>query len=379
MTVALNSTFLTLLSLLVGGSLLSLSDNPHWFIRVWDFPRVQIIVLAWVLTFATFLTGWMSDSISHSPLWAAITMAISLTCWHGFRIFPYTPIAKKQAKSTATHQKSHHRKDPSTLRVVISNVKMENDQHDLWMKTIRDADPDLLIVLEADKKWVEAVASLSAEFSEQVIIPQENWYGMMMLSKLPMVDPQVRYLVQDDVPSIDAHVRMQDGHRMRVIAVHPRPPEPIRGTNATARDAELTLWGLKLADEPGPTIIGGDLNDVAWSATTRLFLRISEMLDPRRGRGMFNTFHAKRFWMRYPLDHVFVSPHFTISALHLLPFVGSDHFPIQIDLCHAPERKVEHEVMTKEDGDEEEAKEKVERAIGDPNMDGETVSDGSAL
>ncbi len=252
MTSVLNSTFLILLGVLVGGSLLSLSTNPHWFIRAWDFPRLQIIVVAWMSTFAIALTLWLGPSGGRGAFWTAFAITISLSCWHGFQIFPYTPLASKQARSTATHQKMHHRKDTSTLRVVISNVEMENDQYDLWMKTIRDADPDVLIVLEVDKKWVAAVSSLSAEFPEQVIVPQDNWYGMMMLSKLLMVDQKVRYLVQDDIPSIDAHVRMQDGHLMRVVAVHPRPPEPLRGNDATARDAELTLWGLELAAEPAP-------------------------------------------------------------------------------------------------------------------------------
>ena len=44
-------------------------------------------------------------------------------------------------------------------------------------------------------------------------------------------------------------------------------------------DAELTLGGTELEDEKGPVMIGGDLNDVAWSKTTRLFLRASGLLD----------------------------------------------------------------------------------------------------
>ncbi len=373
MTTTFNAVFLFLLSLLVVGSLLALSNSAHWFVRAWDFPRVQIIVVAWLLTFGVFATLGLGEATNRAPLWTALGIAIFLTCWHGFRIFPHTSIAPTQAASTPSDQRSDYRRDASTIRIVISNIEMENDQHELWMDTMAEADPDVLVVLEPDQRWVEAMQSLTSKYVERVIVPQDNWYGMMLLSKLPIIRHKVRYLIQDDVPSIDAELQLDGNRTIRVIAVHPRPPEPIRGNDATARDAELTLWGIELADESRPTIIGGDLNDVAWSPTTRLFLRTSGMLDPRRGRGMFNSFHADHFWMRFPLDHIFVSPHFTISDVQRLPFVGSDHFPIQIDLRHAPEQQHEHDVMEQEPGDKEESAEKIERAVEDPKMDGEAV------
>ena len=373
MVTIVNSIFLLLLGLLVAGSLLPLSDSAHWLIRAWDFPRVQIVAVAWLLMFGTVLTLWFGRSDNRFPLWTSLAIVITLTFWHGFQIFPYTRIASNQAASTAINQECHRRDDASTVRIVISNVEMENEQYDLWMQTMREADPDVMIILEPDQKWIDSVRSLIETFPEQIIVPQDNWYGMVMLSKFRIVAHSVRYLIQDDIPSIDAEVILGDDQVMRIIAVHPRPPEPVRGNDATARDAELTLWGKELAKETRPTIIGGDLNDVAWSSTTRLFLRISKMLDPRRGRGMFNTFHAKCFWMRYPLDHIFVSPHFTINNVRRLPFVGSDHFPIQIELHHAPEKKNEHEVMSEKPSDKEEAEEKIKRAVEDPGMDGEAV------
>jgi Endonuclease/Exonuclease/phosphatase family len=88
-----------------------------------------------------------------------------------------------------------------------------------------------------------------------------------------------------------------------------------------------------------PTIVFGDMNDVAWSHTSGLFRRVSGLLDPRVGRGLMPTFHADYLLLRWPLDHVFVSPHFQVVDMRRLPHVGSDHFPIFVRLSFEPRHK----------------------------------------
>ena len=75
-----------------------------------------------------------------------------------------------------------------------------------------------------------------------------------------------------------------------------------------------------------PCIVFGDLNDVAWSHTTELFRKTSELLDPRRGRGFYSTFSAHHWFIRYPLDYIFCSKHFSLINMHRMPKNGSDHF-----------------------------------------------------
>ncbi|WP_153556380.1 endonuclease/exonuclease/phosphatase family protein [Roseimaritima sediminicola] len=366
---------LLLLAALVGGSLLNLSSSPHWFVRGWDFPRVQILALAWMLTGIYWLL-WVLGPTDLPPAWISLAIAVGLTLWHGFRILPYTPLLPKQSVVTPAHLCRSPKRDERTLRTVMTNVEMENDQFDVWMDVMRQADPDILLVVEVDQRWIDAVQPLIESYPHQVIEPRDNWYGMMLLSRLPIVTYEVLHLVQKDIPSIDAKIRLDDGTLMRFVGVHPRPPEPVRDNDAKPRDAELTLWGEELAEDDGPVIIGGDLNDVAWSATTRLFLRVSGLLDPRRGRGFYNTFHADHWYMRFPLDHIFHSAHFTISKLQRLPFVGSDHFPMLIDLRYTPSQSDEQDVLETKQADDEEAEVRIERAIEDEDLDGEAVDEG---
>jgi endonuclease/exonuclease/phosphatase (EEP) superfamily protein YafD len=147
----------------------------------------------------------------------------------------------------------------------------------------------------------------------------------------------VEFLVQDDIPSIHASFALPSGDRVWLHGLHPRPPEPIRDQDSTPRDAELVLVGRAIREAGSrPTVVAGDLNDVAWSPTTELFLRLSGLLDPRVGRGFYNSYHADHWLVRYPLDHVFHSHDFRLFELRTMPHIGSDHFPVLIGLCYEP-------------------------------------------
>ena len=61
-------------------------------------------------------------------------------------------------------------------------------------------------------------------------------------------------------------------------------------------------------------------------------MQISGFLDPRKGRGFFNTFHANYFFMRWPLDHLFHSKGFSVKRIKRLAKYGSDHFALLTEL-----------------------------------------------
>jgi endonuclease/exonuclease/phosphatase (EEP) superfamily protein YafD len=134
-------------------------------------------------------------------------------------------------------------------------------------------------------------------------------------------------LVDDDVPSVEGKVVLRSGVEVALFGLHPRPPRPQEGSS-TQRDAELILVARRVPELRQPVVVMGDLNDVAWSHTSRLFRRLSRLLDPRAGRGFFSTFPVELPFLRFPLDHIFHSESLRLVSLERLPDIGSDHFPL---------------------------------------------------
>ncbi len=151
---------------------------------------------------------------------------------------------------------------------------------------------------------------------------------MHLYSKFKLSDTRVEYMIEDDVPSIFTKVHYRDGVPLHLICVHPAPPSPTENETSKERDAELLLAGKKVRELNAPIIVCGDLNDVVWSRISRLFRKMTGLIDPRIGRGLYSTFHAEYWYLRFPIDHMFHSEDICIDSMRRLDYYGSDHFPM---------------------------------------------------
>ena len=326
---------------IIGGSavvatLVPLLRHTAWWIRVCDFPRLQI-VLALVLMLAAGLgLGHASGGLAQQLFLGALAGA---AIYQVKRIVPYTPLARKAVADST--------RAPGTgaeLSLAVMNVLQYNREGPLALATVRAADPDVIMAVETDAWWHEQLRPLEETHPYTCHEPLDNTYGLLFFSRLPLKGPRIEYLLDDDIPSLHTHVLLPDGRTwVRLYGLHPKPPTPQEAKTSTKRDAELLLVGKEVDRRDEPTIVFGDMNDVAWSHTSELFRRVSGLLDPRVGRGLMPTFHADYSLLRWPLDHVFVSPHFQVVDMRRLPHMGSDHFPIFVRLSYEPQHKAAQE------------------------------------
>lgn len=344
-----------LAAFVVASTVLPLIREPHWWIRVFDFPRLQLALLG-SLVLGAYL--WHVRSKHGAPprpydvvLMVLLVVALGCQAW---QIWPYTRFHPVQAVDAEAQEVGH------SFRIVISNVLMDSRDAERWLGEMRAARPDVVLMLEPDAWWVEQVQPLRRELPFAIEHPLDNTFGIALYSRFPLRDVTVRNVVEDDIPSIWGTFELPAGDRVRFAFLHPRPPQVAQGTDE--RDAELVLVAREVEGHEGPLIVAGDFNDVAWSYTTKLFQKLSGLLDPRIGRGFYATFHARYPPLRWPLDHAFHSQHLALVELRRLGAGESDHFPILLELAVVPSASSEQETPDAEAEDHEQAEEIIDEA-----------------
>ena len=332
-------------------TMLSLVRSARWWIRLWDYPRLQIAFALGIVAVLQIL--WLPRGVAAAGLHAT---TLGCLAWQLSQIWRYTVLAPVQVRSAS-------KPDPaSTIAVMVANVLQQNRRADAFLARVAEADPDLLLVVETDDWWDARIMTLRERYPHVVRHPLPNTYGMHLFSRLPLLDARLQDRVSPGIPSVFTRVRLRSGQEVDVHCVHPEPPQI--GNDVHERDAELLLVAREVARDARPTIVCGDLNDVAWSFTTRLFQRISGLLDPRVGRGLYPTFHAEHWFARWPLDHVFHDASFRVVRLRRLAYFGSDHFPVLVCLAHEPTAVLEQAAPAADGDDREEAAEKIADVCG---------------
>ena len=283
--------------------------GDYWWARMWDFPRVQITVVVLVGIAAAVLIG------ARIPV---VLMAVAATV-QIVQIIPLTPLVPIQTPLVEAG-------DAETVHALALNVLMENDDYQRTTDLITSEDPDIILLMETDKTWADAMADTLSRYPVVVSYPEDDHYGLIFATRLTTEKAEVVFLTNGDTPAVVARLRTAQGRLFNYVGLHPRPPVP--GTSAEERDEQIRQAATLADSAAAPTVVMGDFNDVAWSHTARRYKEIGGFSDPRVGRGLLASFDANRWWMRFPIDHLYITDNIDLISFKRGPHVGSDHFPM---------------------------------------------------
>jgi|GEM_PF-2766488 len=168
----------------------SLIPRDEWWIRGADFPRLQILVLGFI-AFILFLL------VDHPWNWLNQLLFIGLMAALAYQlkmVLPYTFIWKKQVKQVKQDQLDPQRQ----ISLVVSNVLTTNTKYHLLIEQIQIHQPDLVLTLETDQNWQNALSVIEADYPYRVPVPLDNLYGMHLYSKLELSETEVKFILSDE-------------------------------------------------------------------------------------------------------------------------------------------------------------------------------------
>lgn len=319
----MNNILLFLSLCIVTSFLIPMSKKSHWFVRGFDYIKIHLIILGLIIIFLWSIIGFTSFVSVLS-----FTLLTLIVCVQLYQLKNYFKLEANTAKVD-----NFENIKQEALNILSFNVRQKNTNYHATENFILKTDPDIILLIEVDKKWCENINNLKKRYKYKVEAPNYNTYGMSFYSKFEIIDSNVKFLVENNVTSIFATVRLKNNKKIKLICIHPRPPR-VKVGSSKLRNAEFVSVTKLIEKNRLPLIVLGDFNDVPWSSSFKSFLKVNKLNDPRQGRGILASFPAIFPPLGYPIDHILHCNQFLTTSFKVLENVGSDHRPISATLSY---------------------------------------------
>ena len=216
--------------------------------------------------------------------------------------------------------------DGVAFRVLLLNVHTESTAFDQVRALIDDVRPDLIGLMEVDRRWLDELAPAVASYPGRLEQPRADNFGVALYARKPLAGAIEQ---GGRLPRVVAQVGL-DGAELAVLLVHPLPP--VSGPSLAAQRATLEAVADRARAISTPLLIMGDFNATPWSSPFRRLVDRTGLCDSRAGFGIGASFPATSTVLRIPIDHVLVSCSIGVRERRIERDVGSDHLPVVLDL-----------------------------------------------
>jgi endonuclease/exonuclease/phosphatase (EEP) superfamily protein YafD len=309
-------TILFLAFIIAGLALLTLAGfwgRRAWFLDITSHFRVQYFALLLLASIGMLVLG---------QVWAAAA-GLGLALLNAAVILPRF-ISQAHAASNG----------PS-YRLLLSNILRSNRSYHLLLELVVREQPDLLVLIEPDQAWIDALAELRQDYPYWQVAGREDAYGIALLSRRPFESAGVIHLGPAGVPTLMVRLRLanHDERLLTVIASHPPPPKG--AVHSANRNDQLQALAHLVRQQSEAVMLCGDLNLSPWSPYFFDLLHNSGLADSGRGFGIQPTWPADNYLLRTPIDHCLVSSQISVRRRSLGPPIGSDHLPVILDFSMA--------------------------------------------
>lgn len=232
--------------------------------------------------------------------------------------------------------------NPTKLRVLSSNVNVENQKYPQVLSLVRREKPDIAVFMEIHQDWVKQLDTLKDILPYSIVKANPYNLGIALYSKRPLEKASFAFLGTTQNPSIVGKLNI-NGQILSLVAAH--PPPPIKSALFKGRNQQLEAIGKYIKSLSTPVLVMGDLNITMWSPYYKRLMSQTGLKNARQGFGIVPTWPVKTNYPPYskmpvlftrlfsiPIDHCLISPDIKVAKIRAGSSVGSDHRPLITDL-----------------------------------------------
>lgn len=219
--------------------------------------------------------------------------------------------------------------DGPALRVLSFNVLADNEQYDEVVDYIRSVEADVVVLHEVSRPWEEQILESGLPYIVNPVRTGDLIFGTLVLTP-PGAEVSGYGFTVGEPRAVEIRMKL-DGRDIAILASHPLSPST--ETRSLLRDAQIRFAAEWAADQEVPALVVGDLNATRWSHAFGRLTSIGGLRNSENGFGFQPSFPAGAgVVLRVPIDHLLHSEGWVVAERRLGPALGSDHFPLVVDL-----------------------------------------------
>jgi endonuclease/exonuclease/phosphatase (EEP) superfamily protein YafD len=221
--------------------------------------------------------------------------------------------------------------DAPSIRVMSFNLLSTNDGYGEVVEYIRETEPDVVFLHEASLPWETAMEASDLGYEVTKSRSEDLIFGTLVMTRNSSGVLTFGFS-ESDPRAVEVTTTVAGWDRpVTILASHPLAPTDAE--RASLRDAQLAFAADWASNQSGPYMVVGDLNATPWSWPFRNLLEKGGLRNSQTGFGVQPTFAAtSNPLFRVPIDHLVHSDALVVRQRQLGPSLGSDHFPVIVDL-----------------------------------------------
>jgi len=214
--------------------------------------------------------------------------------------------------------------DEPELRALLVNVYFRNAGHDRLLDYLRALQPDVAVFLEVTPAWRASLRTLGESLPHQAESGE-----LFVASRWSLIVVRVEPFGGDDAGAMVFTLDV-GGRPLTVIGAH--ASWPLGRALSARRNEQLAQLARLARTAPAPVLLLADMNLTVFTPRFAQLLRDGGLADCSAGRGWQPGWPALFPPLALRIDHCLHGAGIEPRRVATGPFIGSDHYPLEVTL-----------------------------------------------